>query len=447
MKTLIALALVLAAPLPARAETTVFKNARIIDGIAKSPIEKGMMIVDGDRFTFVGPANKMKAPAGARVVDLGGKTVMPGMINAHGHVGLIANGKNSADAYTRENVQNQLLQYEKFGVTSICSLGLNRDLVYDIRADQKQGKVPGATLYTAGRGIGVPDAAPPVPSQPDQVYRPTTVDEAKADVTDIGTHHPDFLKIWVDDVYGKFPKMKPEVYAAVIKAGHNGGLHVAAHVFYLADAKMLADDGIDAFAHSIRDQPIDKELLNSMSNAGTFQVATFTVDESSFIFAENPAIMDDAFFKAAVPPETQAMLHSPEYKAKVTGDPNTPKNKAALAMGMKNLMILHDAGMPISFGTDSGAQPVRIPGWAEHHELELMVRAGLTPMEAITAATHGAASMLQIFPEKGSLTPGKIADFLVLADNPLKDIRNTRKLVSIWHNGKEVQPAVPYTGK
>ena len=446
MKTLIALALVMA-PLAARAETIVFKGARIIDGMAKAPIEKGMMIVDGERLTYVGPANKMKAPDGARVVDLKGKTVMPGIINAHGHVGLIANGKNSADAYTRENVQNQLLQYEKFGVTSICSLGLNRDLVYEVREDQKQGKVPGATLYTAGRGIGVPDAAPPVPSQPDQVDRPMTVEQAIADVTEISSHHPDFLKIWVDDVYGRFPKMKPEVYAAVIKAGHNGGVHVAAHVFYLADAKMLAADGVDAFAHSIRDQPIDKELLNSMSNAGTFQVATFTVDESSFIFAEDPSLMQDAFFKAAVPPETQAMLSSPEYKQKVANDPNTPKNKAALAMGMKNLKILRDAGMPISFGTDSGAQPVRIPGWAEHHELELLVRAGLTPMEAITAATHGAASMLQIFPERGSLSPGKHADFLVLADNPLKDIRNTRKLVAIWHNGKETAPAVPYTGK
>ncbi|HEX4383095.1 MAG TPA: amidohydrolase family protein [Myxococcales bacterium] len=446
MKTLLTL-LLLAAPLAARAETIVFKNARIIDGVSKAPIEKGTMMVTDDRFIYVGPATKEKPPAGARVVDLKGRTVMPGMINAHGHVGLIANGKNSADAYTRENVQNQLLQYEKFGVTSMCSLGLNRDLVYDIREDQKQGKVPGATLYTAGRGIGVPDAAPPVPSQPDQVYRPTTVEEAKADVADLGSHHPDFVKVWVDDVYGKFPKMQPEVYGAVIKAAHNGGLHVAAHVFYLADAKRLAADGLDAFAHSIRDQPIDKELLNSMSNAGTFQVATFTVDESSFIFAEDPKIMDNAFFKAAVPPETLEMLHSDAYKQKVANDPNTPKNKAALAMGMKNLMILHDAGMPISFGTDSGAQPVRIPGWAEHHELELMVRAGLTPMEAITAATHGAASMLQIFPDKGSLAAGKKADFLVLADNPLKDIRNTRKMVSIWHNGKEVQPAVPYTGK
>src|SRR5579859_7810997 len=102
MKSLIAVLLLLA-PLAARAETVVFKGARIIDGVAASPLEKGMMIVDGDRITYVGPAGKMKPPAGARVVDLKGKTIMPGMINAHGHVGLVAGGKNSADAYTREN--------------------------------------------------------------------------------------------------------------------------------------------------------------------------------------------------------------------------------------------------------------------------------------------------------------------------------------------------------
>jgi imidazolonepropionase-like amidohydrolase len=446
MKILMLLAL-LTASLAARAEVTIFKGARIIDGTGKPALDNGALIVDGERITFVGPANKLKAPAGARVVDLRGRTVMPGIVNAHGHVGLVAKGKNSADAYTRENVQNQLLQYEKFGVTSVCSLGLNRDLVYDIRDEQKRGTVPGATLFTAGRGIGVPDAAPPVPVAPDQVYRPMTVEQAVAEVRETAQHKPDIIKIWVDDVYGKFPKMKPEVFQAAIHEAHNQGLHVAAHVFYLADAKALADQGIDAFAHSVRDQPVDYPLINSMKNAGTQYVATFTVDESAFIFAENPALMEDSFFKAAVAPEVIQMLSSPEYKQKVASDPNTPKIKAALAMGMKNLIALRDAGVRIAFGTDSGAQPVRIPGWAEHRELELMVRAGFKPMDALVAATRGAASMLGIYAERGTLEPGKHADFLVLAADPLKDIRNTRKLISIWHNGKEVAPAVQYAGK
>ena len=441
------LAALLAAPLTARAEVIVFKGARIIDGTGKAPLDKGVLIIDGERVIGVGPADKVKAPAGARMIDLKGRTIMPGIINAHGHVGLVANGKNSADAYTRENVLNQLLQYEKFGVTSMCSLGLNRDLVYDIRDEQKRGTVPGATLFTAGRGIGVPDAAPPVPSQPDQVYRPMTAEQAVSQVRETATHRPDILKIWVDDVYGKFPKMKPEVIQATMIEAHNTGLRVAAHVFYLADAKFLANGGLDAFAHGIRDQPVDRALIDAMATAGTYYVPTFTVDESAFIFAEDPSLLQDPFLKAALAPEVITMLSSPEYKQKVANDPNTPKIKAALAMGMKNLKALHDAHMRISFGTDSGAQPVRIPGFAEHRELELMVRAGLTPMEALVAATHGSSSMLGVFADRGTLEAGKRADFLVLAADPLKDIRNTRKLVSVWHNGKEIAPAVAFAAR
>jgi len=102
---------------------------------------------------------------------------------------------------------------------------------------------------------------------------------------------------------------------------------------------------------------------------------------------------------------------------------------------------LQDAGVNIAFGTDSGANPVRIAGWAEHRELELLVRAGLTPMAALVAATRGSAKMLGA-QDRGTLEKGKRADFLVLAANPLDDIRNTRKLVSIWNGGREVQPGV-----
>jgi len=130
------------------------------------------------------------------------------------------NTVQSANAYTRENVQNAAVQYEQYGVTSMIALGLNRDLVYQLRDEQKKGTFPGATIFTAGRGIGVPGAAPPVPAAPDQVYRPTTVEEARAEVREMASHHVDIIKIWVDDVFGRFSKMQPEVYAAVIDEAH-----------------------------------------------------------------------------------------------------------------------------------------------------------------------------------------------------------------------------------
>ncbi|TMA77299.1 MAG: amidohydrolase family protein [Deltaproteobacteria bacterium] len=423
------------------AEVVVLQGATLIDGTGRPPLKNAVLVIDAGRISAVGPADKVKAPPGARALDLKGRTIIPGLINAHGHVGLVVGGQSRADGYTRENVQTQLLQYERYGVTSVLTLGLNRDLVYDVRDEQRRGTVPGATLFTAGRGIGVPDGAPPVPSAPDQVYRPKTPEEAVANVEEAAARKPDYFKIWVDDVFGKFPKMDPAVFKAAIDAAHRHSIKVASHVFYLGDAKAVITSGVDALAHSVRDQPVDDELVAMMKKRGTFYVATLNVDASFSAFADDPALLDDPFLTAALPPDSVQQFRSPEYRAKVAADPNVPKARAALENGMRNLKTLHARGVHIAFGTDSGANPVRIQGWGEHRELELMVKAGLSPMDALVAATRGSATMLGIS-DRGTLEKGKRADLLVLAGNPLDDIRNTRKLVSVWHDGREIQPLV-----
>jgi imidazolonepropionase-like amidohydrolase len=441
MRTVLPVALAIVASQAAFGEVIVLRGATLIDGTGRPPRQNATLVIDGDRISAVGDAARLKVPAGARVVEVRGRTIMPGIINAHGHVGLVAGGQNRADAYTRENVQPQLLQYERYGVTSVLTLGLNRDLVYEIRDEQRRGALPGASLFTAGRGVGVPGGAPPVPSAPDQVYRPKTAEEAVANVREAAAHKPDFFKIWVDDVFGKFPKMDPTVFKATIEEAHRNGIRVASHVFYLADAKELIGAGVDALAHSIRDQPVDSELVAQMKKRGTYYVSTFTVDESAFVLADHPAMLDDPFLAGALSSEALRQFRSPEYRDKVKSDPNVPKFRAALANGMRNLKTLHGAGVRIAFGTDSGANPARIPGWAEHRELELMVEAGLKPMDVLVAATRGSATMLGAV-DRGTLEPGKRADFLVLSANPLDDVRNTRRLVSVWHGGREIQPAV-----
>jgi imidazolonepropionase-like amidohydrolase len=420
------------------AETVVFRGARVIDGTGSPAREDAVLVLDGDHVAALGPATKIKVPKGARVVDARGKTIIPGLINAHGHVGLVVDGQNRADGYTRENVQAQLAQYEQYGVTSVLTLGLNRDLIYELRDQQRRREVGGAAIFTAGRGIGVPSGAPPVPVAADQVYRPATAEEAVADVREAATHHPEFLKIWVDDVYGKFPKLQPAIFKAAIDEAHRSGMRVASHVFYLEDAKAVIRDGVDALAHSVRDRSVDPELIGLMKARGTFYVATLTVDDSSFAFLDDPSLLDDPFLAGAVSPEALRKLRAPELRAKAASDPNLPRIREALKNGIHNLKALRDSGVKIAFGTDSGANPVRIQGWAEHRELELMVRAGLSPMEAIVAATSGSAAMLGA-KDRGTLRPGMRADLLVLGGNPLDDIRNTRKLVAIWHGGKQVR--------
>ena len=422
------------------AQPVVFEHARIIDGTGKAPLENAVLVVDGARIASVGAAAKVKRPKGARVVDATGKTIMPGLVVSHGHVGVVMDGANRPDAYSRENVLRQLAQYERYGVTAVLALGLNRDLGYDLRDEQRRGGIPGAALYVAGRGIGAPGGAPPLPVAPDQVYRPQTVDEAVAEVKETAAHHADMLKIWVDDIFGKLPKLRRDVYQAAIVEAHRNKLRVAAHIFYLEDAKALAEAGLDAFAHSVRDQFVDDALVQAMKAKKMVYIPTLNVDESSFMFVDDPSLLDDPFLAGAISPAQLAQLRSPELKKKVEADPNLSKNRDAVKNGMHNLKVLHDAGVRIAFGTDSGGNPVRIQGWAEHRELQLMVKAGLTPMDAIVAATRGSAEFLGAA-DRGVLKPGKRADFLVLAGNPLDDIRNTRQLVSVWNGGKEIQPA------
>jgi imidazolonepropionase-like amidohydrolase len=434
--------LALAAAPDQPAGLTALTHVRVIDGTGGTPLEDATVVIEGNHIQTIRPGSAA-VPAGAKVLDLHGDTVIPGLINAHGHLALIADGQNSATAYTAENVLAELRQYESYGVTSMLSLGLNRDLLYQIREQQRQGTLDGATVFTADRGMGVPDAAPGLPAAPDQIYRPATPQEARAAVDAMATRHADIVKVWVDSVGGTKPAMSPEIYRAVIEEAHKRHLRVAAHVYYLADAKSLVNDGVDVLAHSVRDKPIDQELIAAMKRRGVWYIPTFTVDESFYIYAQHPGFMQLDFFKDALPPVVLTMLTSDAYSQKVNQDPKTEQHKADFAMDRQNLKAVYDAGIRVGFGTDSGAYATRIPGFSEHRELEDMVQAGLTPMQAIVCATQNNAALLGIEATRGTLRPGKRADLIVLAASPLDDITNTRSIVTIFHDGRTVAPRVP----
>ena len=420
----------------------VLSHVRLIDGTGEPPVENASITVGDGKITAITTGNGTKIPAGARSIDYSGKTIIPGLINAHGHLALVCGLQNSATCYTRENVIAELRQYERFGVTSMLSLGVNRDLIYEVREEQRAGKLDGAAVYSGDRGIGVPDAAPPLPHAPDQLYQPKTPEEARAYVDAMASRHADMVKIWVDNLHGTKPSMDPAIYRGGIDQAHRDGLRVAAHVYYLADAKALVADGVDVLAHSVRDQTIDQELLTAMKQRGVFYIPTLTVDESFFAYAEHPEWKNDAFLQAGMSPELFNLLTGDTQLQKVEHDPALALHKRDFANDQKNLKLAYGAGVKVGFGTDSGAIPSRIPGFAEHHELEMMVAAGLTPIQAIICATKTNAELLGIAKTTGTLTVGKQADLIVLDGNPLDDIHNTRKIVAIWHGGRKVQPIV-----
>ncbi len=410
----------------------------MIDGTGHAPVDHASVVIQGGKITQVVTGRAAAKPEGAQVLNLSGKTVIPGLINGHGHLGLVAGTSVSSSNYTGLNIMRELVQYEDYGVTTVLSLGMNKDLIYKLRSEQEKGNEPGATILTAGRGIGVPDGMPPVKVGPDQLYRPATPEQARAAVRETATHSPDLIKIWVDDSMGKLPKMSPSVYTAVIDEAHRLNLRVAAHVFYLDDAKRLLQAGVDVLAHSVRNAELDADTVSSLKSKQVYYIPTLQLEESFYLYADRQDWMNAPFFKNALSGALEKELDSPSYKSKVEKDPATQAHHKAMQVAMANLKKVHDATAPIGFGTDSGANPYRIPGWAEHRELQLLVQAGLTPVEAIQCATQVNAKMLHLDEKTGTIQAGKQADLLVLNADPSSDIANTEKIAMVFHNGRQV---------
>jgi imidazolonepropionase-like amidohydrolase len=248
---------------------------------------------------------------------------------------------------------------------------------------------------------------------------------------------PDVLKIWVDDMGGTTEKIKPEVYRAIIDEAHKHGIRVAAHLYYLEDAHLLLDAGVDFFAHSIRDKEVDDDLIAKMKASGTVYIPTLTRDAYEFFYGVKQAWIDEPFFKSSLEPGVHEMITSEEYRRRIVNSPRYQKNKDAYEMALKNLKKLFDAGVLVALGTDSGAFPVRAQGFSEHLEMQLMVSAGLTPLQAITIATRNACEAMKLL-DQGTLTAGMRADFIVLNETPVDDIKATQTIHSVWKNGVQV---------
>ena len=420
-------------------QVVVLTGARLIDGSGRPAVENSTLVIEGDKIGTVGPSSD-KYPTEALVIDCSGKTIIPGLISDHSHIGVVDGTSVKPENYNRENILRQLKQYEAYGVTTVTALGLNAPLFYQLRADQHEGRSPGADVFGADCGIGAPSGAPPaalLPVGKDQLYRPETPDEARAEVREMAARHTDLIKIWVDPLLDTAPTMKPEIYQAVIEEAHRLGLRVAAHIYYLQNAKDVLRAGVDIIAHGVRDKPVDPEFIDEMKSRSAFYIATIGLDETSYIYAEQPDWMKSTFFQSALQPALRAQLSDLGYLNRMRTNPRLAIFKKAVGTNKENLKVLFDSGVKIGFGTDSGAIPLRIPGWAEHRELQLMVESGLTPMQALECATGNAAALLKLT-DRGVLEPGKLADFVILTANPLDDISNTEKIAAVWHRGKKV---------
>jgi imidazolonepropionase-like amidohydrolase len=398
-------------------DTVVYTGATLIDGTGATPIADAVLVVENGRVAAVGTAEDVPIPRGATEVDLSGQYIMPGLIDAHVHVG-DTRGLESGH-YSEENVLDQLHRLARYGVTTVVSLGDDQEAGISVRDTQEDPTLDRARLFVAGA-----------------VVTGDTPEEAVAIAEANAAMGVDFIKFRVDDNLGTVEKMRPEVYRAVIARADELGLPVAAHVYYLDDTKLLLRAGIDFVGHSVRDLPVDSELIELLRESDACYCATLMREVSTYVYESEPDFFSDPFFLAEVDSSIVAELLDSTRQAAVRNSRAAQQYKAALEVAKRNLGLLSQGGVRIAMGTDAGP-PGRFHGYFDHLELKLMSDAGMSNSDIIRASTGEAAACMEL-DNIGTLESGNWADFLVLDADPLVDIENTRTIEQVYIAGNRV---------
>ena len=398
--------------------TVAFVGATIIDGTDAAPLEDGAIVVTDGRIQTVGPRSDVTLPQEAEVIDVAGKYIMPGLINAHGHVGATI-GLNGNGGYTRANLLRQLSLYARYGVTAVNSLGGDFGQGFRLRDEQFNSDLNRARIYVAG-SVVVGDSEEAIRNEVNRN-------------ADVGAN---FIKVRIDDNLGATQKMSRPLFEALVDQAHKRRLPVAVHLYYLDDAKFMLRTKADIIAHSVRDLPVDAEFIDMMTASDTCYIPTLTREVSTYVYESIPDFFEDPYFLKEVEPAILEQLSSPERMSQVAGSRSAQTYKAQLPTAMDNVGTLHGQGIRIAMGTDTGP-PARFQGYFEHMEMHMMVDAGLSPHDAIRASTGVAADCIGMG-DIGTLEPGKWGDFSILTEDPMADIRNSQSIESVYIAGNLV---------
>jgi imidazolonepropionase-like amidohydrolase len=427
-------AVVLLAAIATAQQTVVYEGARLIVGDGSPAIENGAFAVQRGHITAIG--RTIPEPPGALRVNLAGKTVMPAMINAHVHIGYEGYTSWGAQNYTSENVLDHLQREAFYGTAVTLSVGSSPvDASLQFQRDQQAGKFPPASRFFFTPGYAPPNGGP------DEVLREatsalhvinevSTAGQARASIQAMARKGIKAVKIWVDDRRGTYPKMTPEVYNAIIDEAHKHGMIVHAHATTLADQKAVVGAGADVLVHLVQNEKLDEEYLALLKQKKPYWATVITLGDPTEVCNHDP------FFEQALPDTVIAKIRANTQRRSLTANCGPPPaNASAREEILKyNFARMIAAGVRVVLGTDTGVHPGHTFGSGEHVELARWVQLGLTTAQAITAATQRPAELLGL-KDMGTLAAGKRADFIVLDANPLDDIRNTRRISSVYLEG------------
>jgi imidazolonepropionase-like amidohydrolase len=423
-----------------RNAVVLYEGARVIPGDGSAPIANADMLVENGIISRIGGKGTVAAPRTVIRVDVKGKTIMPTLINAHGHPGFQRGLTYTAANFTRATIVDDMNRALYFGVAAVQSQGIEKgDVTYEVRSEQEAGRLGGARLRIAGRGIGAPNTGPGAAAYAGIAYEVTTEAQARQAVKELADRKVNLIKIWVDDRNGRAPRLAPNLYRPIIEEGHKRGLKVNAHIYYHVDAVDLVDAGIDGFAHLVRDKEMDNALIAAMVRRNVYVMPNLSPEWNTY--AELPHWLKDGdplmlllqrSVPAAVIERIKKSYDSPNLAA-------VQRTRAQYAILQRSLAKLAKANAKIILGSDTGLED-HLFGMSEQLELESMAKAGMTPMQVIVAATSRPAEYLKL-ENMGVLARGKEADFIVLDGNPLDDITNTRRIAGIYIKGVEIDRA------
>ena len=414
---------------------TAIVGAKLVDGSGARPIEDSVVLVSGNRIVAAGARAAHDIPGDATVVDGRGKTIIPGLVDLHCHYG-----------GGREGLESRFAVQLEFGVTTARSLGADGADNLAVIALAKDGQIAAPRMYTAGSGFSHPTGMPPGAV----ISRPTTAAEARAMVRELAAAKVDWIKMWVDPTLdgllawdfdwngGKAPigKIAPEIRTALVQEAAIHGIPAAAHIYQEQDVRQLSAVGVSHFVHTVRDAPVDDDFVRWAKAQNLSFAPALSKAQDSWFLAEHAEELDDAGLQHSFGADRIERLKTSETRQRMLANPQGPQLRAVYARMQRFVRQVHTAGVTVAVGSDSGAGNVAF-GWGTHHEMRLLVQAGLSPLEALTAGTRNAAWVLEgDDAEFGTIREGQIADLLLLDADPTVDITNTRKIAGVMQNGQ-----------